>query len=55
MTPHRLGVFQSGRIAGPMVHDARIASPCLDHQVNEPWSADRDPSRFKGLKVRNPL
>jgi uncharacterized protein len=45
----------SGRIAGPVVHDARIAALCLDHRVKELWSADRDFSRFKGLKVRNPL
>ena len=46
---------QSGQIAGPVVHDARIAALCLDHRVKELWSADRDFSRFKGLKVRNPL
>ena len=46
---------QSGKIAGPVVHDARIAALCLDHRVKELWSADRDFSRFKGLKVRNPL
>ena len=46
---------QSGRIAGPVVHDARIAALCLDNQVKELWSADHDFSRFKGLKVRNPL
>jgi toxin-antitoxin system PIN domain toxin len=46
---------QSGRIAGAVVHDARIAALCLDHKVKELWSADRDFSRFKGLKVRNPL
>jgi len=46
---------QSGRIAGPLVHDARVAALCLDHKVGELWSADRDFSRFKGLKVRNPL
>jgi predicted nucleic acid-binding protein len=42
-------------IPGPVVHDARIAALCLDHRVNELWSADRDFSRFKGLRVRNPL
>jgi toxin-antitoxin system PIN domain toxin len=45
----------TGRIAGPVVHDARIAALCLDHKVKELWSADRDFSRFKGLRVRNPL
>jgi hypothetical protein len=46
---------QSGRIAGAMVHDARIAALCLDHKVKELWSADRDFSRCKGLKTRNPV
>jgi hypothetical protein len=44
-----------GRIAGPQVHDARIAALCLDHRVKELWSADRDFSRCKGLRTRNPL
>jgi predicted nucleic acid-binding protein len=44
-----------GRIEGPRVHDARIAALCLLHGVDELWSADRDFSRFPGLKVRNPL
>jgi uncharacterized protein len=46
---------QSGRIAGAVVHDARIAALCIDHKVKGLWSADRDFSRCKGLKVRNPL
>ena len=44
-----------GLIEGPRVHDARIAALCLQHGVGELWSADRDFSRFPGLKVRNPL
>ena len=45
----------SGRIAGPQVHDARIAALCQHHGVSELWSADRDFGRFPGLTVRNPL
>ena len=45
----------AGRIRGPMVHDARIAAICLDHDVREFWSADRDFNRFPQLTVRNPL
>ncbi len=45
----------AGRVAGPLVHDARIAALCLNHGVRELWSADRDFSRFPGLPVRNPL
>jgi toxin-antitoxin system PIN domain toxin len=44
-----------GRIAGPSVHDARVAALCLLHGVRELWTADRDFGRFPGLIVRNPL
>ena len=49
------GLVSKGRIVGPAVHDARIASLCLDHGVHELWTADRDFSRFPELAVRNPL
>ena len=45
----------AGRISGPLVHDARIAALCRQHGVSEIWSADRDFSRFPGLKIVNPL
>lgn len=35
--------------------DARVASICLGHGVNEFWTADRDFSRFLQLLTRNPL
>jgi len=44
-----------GRIAGPQVHDARIAALCSAHGVRALWSADRDFSRFPGLAAVNPL
>ena len=47
--------LMAGKVAGPQVHDARVASLCLHHGVDELWTADRDFSRFAGLKVRNPL
>jgi hypothetical protein len=43
------------KTTGPMVHDARIAALCLHHGVRELWTADRDFSRFRDLRVRNPL
>lgn len=43
------------RVAGPRVHDARVAAICLAHQVRELWTADRDFSFFPRLKARNPL
>jgi predicted nucleic acid-binding protein len=45
----------SSRSAGPRIHDARVAALCAYHGVDELWSADRDFSRFPGLRVRNPL
>lgn len=47
--------LQEGRIAGPQVHDARIAALCRLHGVRELWTVDRDFGRFPGLTVRNPL
>lgn len=44
-----------GAVRGGQVHDARIAAICLDHSVQELWTADRDFSRFPRLKTRNPL
>ena len=44
-----------GRIAGPKVHDARIAALCMQHGVTELWSVDRDCGRFPDLTVANPL
>lgn len=48
-------VVLGARIAGPLVHDARVAAVCLHHGVEELWTADRDFGRFPALKVRNPL
>jgi hypothetical protein len=47
--------INASRISGPQVHDARIATLCLQHGVSELWSADRDFNRFPSLTVRNPL
>lgn len=44
-----------GLIAGPRVHDARIAALCLQHGVRELLTFDRDFSRFPSLTTRNPL
>ena len=45
----------AGKIAGPRVHDARIAALCAQHGVSVLWSADRDFGRFPDLGVVNPL
>lgn len=51
---HLKKTLLEGRVVGPMVHDMRIASICLESGVTELWSADRDFSRCR-LKVSNPL
>jgi uncharacterized protein len=48
-------LLENGLVAGPRVHDARIAALCLSHGVDELWTADRDFSRFPALKTHNPL
>lgn len=45
----------AGKVTGPMVHDARVATLCLAHGARELWTADRDFNRFRPLKTRNPL
>jgi toxin-antitoxin system PIN domain toxin len=45
----------TSQIAGPRIHDARVAAICRQHGVRELWSADRDFSRFPKLAVTNPL
>ncbi|MGB7990329.1 MAG: hypothetical protein WCF44_13085 [Candidatus Methylophosphatis roskildensis] len=48
-------IVEGGRIAGPQVHDARVAALCLQHGVRELWSADRDFNRIPTLSTTNPL
>ena len=48
-------LLMAGKISGALVHDARIAGLCRIHGVTELWTADRDFSRFPGLRTRNPL
>jgi toxin-antitoxin system PIN domain toxin len=48
-------LLAKSKVVGPRVHDARIAAICHAHRITELWSADRDLSRFTGVKVRNPL
>jgi predicted nucleic acid-binding protein len=48
-------VVVKGRATGGTIHDARIATLCLENAIDELWTADRDFGRFRGVKVRNPL
>ncbi len=49
------GCLENSRVAGPQVHDARVAALCRLHGVRELWTADRDFSRFPEIAMRNPL
>lgn len=48
-------ITSAGQIIGARIHDARIAAICLQHGVRELWTADRDFSRFPGLRTVNPV
>lgn len=47
-------VRQSGA-TGNLIHDAHIVALCLEHGVAELFTADRDFTRFSGIKISNPL
>jgi toxin-antitoxin system PIN domain toxin len=53
--PDLRAALREGRIAGPLVHDARVAALCRLYGVRELWTVDRDFGRFPGLSARNPL
>lgn len=53
--PQLRALLLSGHVAGPQVHDARIAALCLQHGVESLWTADRDFGRYPRLKTVNPL
>ena len=48
-------LLAASRVAGPKIHDARIAALAIFHGASELLTADRDFSRFTELTVRNPL
>jgi uncharacterized protein len=48
-------LLERSKVTGARVHDARVAALCLHHGVRELLTADRDFSRFPGLKTTNPL
>ena len=48
-------VIVRARVAGPKIHDAKIAALCKEHGVRELWSVDRDFGRFPDLTLVNPL
>ena len=48
-------VVRASRVTGARMHDARVAALCVSHDIREIWSADRDFSMFRAVKLRNPL
>lgn len=52
---HVKNVIAKGNVQGPLIHDAKIAALCMAHQIETLWTADRDFSRFSGVKTTNPL
>jgi uncharacterized protein len=52
---HLSRLVRGAKLAGPKVHDARIAALCLAHGVEVLLTADRDFSLFPDLKTKNPL
>ncbi len=53
--PTLRSLLARGRVAGALVHDARVAALCRQHRVRELWSVDRDFGRFADITVVNPL
>jgi uncharacterized protein len=54
-TEHLRRSVRAGQATGNLIHDAHIAALCLEHGVREFLTADRDMTRFTGLRVRNPF
>lgn len=48
-------IVAASQVSGAMIHDARIAAICIQNGITELLTADRDFSRFRELKTRNPL
>ena len=47
-------LLRAGKVVGPQVHDARIATVCLQHGVQMLWTCDRDFQSFPQLSTSNP-
>ena len=48
-------VIQESEVSGNLVHDAHIATLCLEHGVSEFFTGDRDFARFPWLRVTDPF
>jgi hypothetical protein len=52
---HMRRMVDAGRAAGNLAHDAHIAALLREHGVREFLTADRDFSRFPGIRARDPF
>jgi toxin-antitoxin system PIN domain toxin len=48
-------ILEASGTTGNLIHDARIATLCLEHGVSELVTGDRDFLRFPDLRVHNPF
>ncbi|PYX84277.1 MAG: VapC toxin family PIN domain ribonuclease [Acidobacteria bacterium] len=48
-------VVRQSAATGNLIHDAHIVALCLEHGVTELLTADRDFTRFSGLKIKDPF
>ena len=48
-------VLEDSGATGNLIHDAHIATLCIEHGVKELITGDRDFTRFAELVVRNPF
>lgn len=48
-------MLRQSKVTGARVHDARVAAICSDHGVIRLLSADRDFSKFPGIRAENPM
>lgn len=48
-------LIAKSRVYGSMIHDARIASTCLENGINTIYTFDRDFNRFVDMKTKNIL
>ena len=48
-------VLEVSGVTGNLIHDAHIATLCLEHGVSELLTGDSDFSRFRSLRVTHPF
>jgi len=48
-------VVRASGVSGNLIHDAHIASLCIEHGVGELITGDHDFRRFEGLRIVDPF